>query len=213
MLWARSSNSSRVRRIAYSPRRSASFRQPKKLKIRMADGGKIAAGRRGRSIEQSPRCLDGAAVDENILVMSDQFPAAALTMRTHVEFRSAKFPAYQGEEVQVNPGLWGKRLGEYLHERLAQNRIAVGGIYAEDWGWAVPLKHDAIPIWIRCGHYQEWEDGYLVSIEPSKPTIRKGLFRKVDTTAEVEKVAAAIDQIVRADPEIRDVRWWKEDER
>jgi len=28
-------------------------------------------------------------------------------MCTHVEFRSAKFPAYSEEEEKVNPGLWG----------------------------------------------------------------------------------------------------------
>jgi hypothetical protein len=137
----------------------------------------------------------------------------AISMRTHVEFRSAKFPAYPGEEEQVNPGLWGKRLAEYLHDRLAQAGMPVGEVYAEDWGWAVPLKHDAFPMWVGCGHYEEYEDGFLVFIEPSKPTIRKGLFGKINTTSDVEKIAAAIDQILRADPEIRDVRWWAEDEK
>ena len=34
------------------------------------------------------------------------------TMKTQVEFRSDKFPPYEGEEEQINPGLWGKRLAE-----------------------------------------------------------------------------------------------------
>jgi hypothetical protein len=33
-------------------------------------------------------------------------------MKTQVEFRSSKFPPYEGEEEQINPGLWGKRLAE-----------------------------------------------------------------------------------------------------
>lgn len=33
-------------------------------------------------------------------------------MQTMVSFRSAKFPAYPGEEEDINPGLWGKRLAE-----------------------------------------------------------------------------------------------------
>lgn len=132
-------------------------------------------------------------------------------MRTHVEFRSAKFPAYPGEEEQVNPGLWGKRLAEYLRSKLAENGMAVGEIYAEDWGWAVPIKHDAFPMWIGCGHYQEYEDGYLVFIEPSKPTIRKGLFRKIDTTTDVERIAAILDRILKADPGVSGIRWWRED--
>jgi hypothetical protein len=55
-------------------------------------------------------------------------------MRTHVEFRSAKFPAYPREEEQVNPGLWGKRLAEYLHRKLKEEGIEAEEIYSEDWG-------------------------------------------------------------------------------
>lgn len=134
-------------------------------------------------------------------------------MRTHVEFRSDKFPPYPDEEVQVNPGLWGKRLAEHLRAQLAGKGIAVGEIYAEDWGWAVPLHHDAFPLWIGCGHYQAYPNGYLVFIEPSQPILRKGLFKKIDTTADVERIAAVLDGILRTDPEIRAVRWWKEDEK
>jgi len=33
-------------------------------------------------------------------------------MKTQVEFRSSKFPPYEGAQQQINPGLWGKRLAE-----------------------------------------------------------------------------------------------------
>lgn len=35
-------------------------------------------------------------------------------MRTHFEFRSAAFPAYEGESEQINPGRHGKRLAAAL---------------------------------------------------------------------------------------------------
>jgi len=134
-------------------------------------------------------------------------------MRTHVEFRSAKFPPYPGEEGDVNPGLWGKRLAEYLLWDLRERGIATGEIYSEDWGWVVPLRHEPFSMWVGCGHYQEYEDGFLIFIEPSKPTVRKGLFKKIDTTTDVARVAEAIDAILTSDRDIRDVRWWTEDER
>lgn len=133
-------------------------------------------------------------------------------MRTHVEFRSAKFPPYPGEEEGINPDLWGKRLAEYLRDELAARGIETGEIFAEDWGWVVPLRHEAFPMWIGCGHYQEYDDGYLVIIEPSKPTVRKAFFKKIDTTADVARVADALNAILNADPEIRAVRWWDESE-
>ena len=38
-------------------------------------------------------------------------------MKTQVEFKSSKFPPYDGEEEQINPGLWGRKLAEYLVEK------------------------------------------------------------------------------------------------
>ena len=134
-------------------------------------------------------------------------------MKTHVEFRSAKFPAYPGEEDEVNPDLWGKRLAEYLYQKLREQGIETKEIFAEDWGWVVPLRHDVFSMWVGCGHYQEYPDGYLVFVEPSKPTVRKGLFKKIDTTADVEKVTGAIDRILKSDPDIHDIRWWAENEK
>ena len=134
-------------------------------------------------------------------------------MRTHVEFRSTKFPAYPGEEAEVNPDQWGKRLVEYLKLKLREHDFATGQIYAEDWGWGNPLCHEVFPMWIGCGSYAEFQDGYLVFIEPSKATVRSGWFRKIDTTADVEKVASVLDAILKADPDILAIRWWSEDER
>jgi len=51
-------------------------------------------------------------------------------MKTQVEFRSSRFPPYDGEEEQINPGLWGKRLAEYLG--------------AEALGTLIPGKKSAI---------------------------------------------------------------------
>lgn len=133
-------------------------------------------------------------------------------MRTHVEFRSARFPAYEGEEEQVNPDLWGKRLAEYLSQRLRSAGVLTGEIYAEDWGWGIPLPHDDFSMWMGCGRYQEYPDGYLVFVEPSKPMIRNFL-KKIDTTAAVGRVVEALNRILNSDPEIRDVRWWSDDEK
>jgi hypothetical protein len=130
-------------------------------------------------------------------------------LRTHVGFRSDAFPAYPDEEGDV----WGKRLAEFLEAQLRARGIAARAILQEDWGWVIPLVNEKFPMWIGCGHHAEFPDGFLVFIEPSKPTIRKFLFRKIDTTEDVSRIAAALDEILNADPRIRDVRWWDEGER
>jgi len=122
-------------------------------------------------------------------------------MKTHVEFRSDKFPPYEGEEDQINPDLWGKRLGEYLKEKLIGHGIETGDLIAEDWGWRLPVKNETFSMWIGCGHYQEYPNGYLCFVEPSKPTIRVG------------RVVEALGKILESDRDITDVRWWDEDEK
>jgi hypothetical protein len=44
-------------------------------------------------------------------------------MKTQVEFRSAKFPPYEREQEQINPGLWGKRLAEYFVQKLTEKGL------------------------------------------------------------------------------------------
>jgi len=135
-------------------------------------------------------------------------------MRTHVEFRSSKFPAYPGEEEKINPNLWGQRLAEYLQVKLKDLGILTDEeIGFEDWGCRLSLVGTPFPMWIGCGHYQEYPDGYLCFIEPSKPTIRKFPFTKIDTTGEVARIADALDGILTSNPDIHGLRWWSENEK
>ncbi len=132
-------------------------------------------------------------------------------MKTHIEFISTKFPPYPGEDDEVNPGLYGKRLAEYLLVRLPTKGIEATGILAEDWGWVVLIKNEAFPLWVGCGNYAEYENGFLCFVEPSKPTIRRW-FKKIDTTQTVSRVAQALESIFAEDPEIKSLRWWTDEE-
>jgi len=132
-------------------------------------------------------------------------------MRTHVEFTSAAFPAYPGEEDQINPGRYGKRVAEYLASELPKAGFAVRTIGAEDWGWCVELENAAFPLWIGCGNYEERENAFLCFIEPSKPKIRKWL-RSIETSSVVERLASALDAMLRGRADVTKIRWWAEDE-
>jgi hypothetical protein len=93
-----------------------------------------------------------------------------LPMLTHVEFRSDKFPAYEGEEEQINPDLWGKRLTEFLCDKLLTEGFKTEEPLAEDWGWRIDVVNEGFSLWIGCGHYQEYPDGYLCFIDASVHT-------------------------------------------
>jgi hypothetical protein len=133
-------------------------------------------------------------------------------MRTHVEFRSSAFPPYEGESEQINPGRFGRRLAEFLQSRLADQGILTQEIYSEDWGWAIPVVNDAFALWVGCGNYEEYPDGFLCFIEPSKPVVRRWVFKRIDTRATVERVAAAIETALASQPAVHDLRWWSKNE-
>lgn len=127
-------------------------------------------------------------------------------MKTQVEFRSSKFPPYDGEEDQINPGLWGKRLAEYLAKNLDNKGIVTQEMIAEDWGWYVPMQIDGIKLAICCGHQNGEDDEFLCFTDPGKPVVKK-LFRKTDITPQLTRLTEALNQILSADPEVRNIVW------
>jgi hypothetical protein len=127
-------------------------------------------------------------------------------MKTQVTFRSKNFPPYDGEEEQINPGLWGKRLAEYLVEHLKPYRIETDEIVAEDWGWYIPIKNEGFRLAICCGHQMGDDDEFLCFTDPSTPVIRK-LFKNIDATDELTRVVAAMDSVLSSDPAISDSEW------
>ncbi len=134
-------------------------------------------------------------------------------MKTQIEFKSTAFPPYPDEGEQVNPGRYGKRLAEFLAGELGKRGFDVQGIRSEDWGWAVDLKNEAFPLWVGCGNYEEFADGFLCFIEPSKPTIKKGLFSKIETGSTVERLASALENSLSESGKVSDIRWWADNER
>jgi hypothetical protein len=132
-------------------------------------------------------------------------------MQTHVEFRSDRFPALEGEEKLVNPELWGKQLADFLRAGLRGQGFETKEPVAEDWGWVVPVVNKSFRLWIGCGHYQECPDGFLCFIEPHTPFVRK-LFKKIDTRERIAALRQAMDKVLAEDAGISSKRWWTYEE-
>ena len=85
------------------------------------------------------------------------------------------------------------------------------GIGAEDWGWRVDVENDAFPLWVGCGNYDDFENGFLCFIAPSKPFVRRWLSR-IDTSPTVERLASALETALRQRGDVSRLRWWSDDE-
>ena len=127
-------------------------------------------------------------------------------MQTHVAFRSAQFPPNEGEEDQINPGIWGQRLADYLATKLAAHGIVTEAPVAEDWGWYLPVPNEGFPLGVCCGHQDGEADEFICFTEPNTPIVKK-LFRKIDATPQLTRLTTALREILAADPAIRDVAW------
>jgi hypothetical protein len=127
-------------------------------------------------------------------------------MNTHAEFRSKKFPPYDGDEELINPGLWGKRLAEYLVQKMAERGIETEKIVGEDWGWYIPIQNEGFKLAVCCGHQNGDDDEFLCFTDPSTPIIKQ-LFKRIDATPQLTKLTQALQQILSSDPEITDLVW------
>jgi hypothetical protein len=132
-------------------------------------------------------------------------------MRTHLEFISTAFSRVLGEDEEINPGRFGMKLAEFLAESLAACGYNVIDKFAEDWGWRIELENHTFPLWVGCGNYEEFENGFLCFIEPSKPLLRRWL-SKIDTATTVEKLASAIETALLQSGKVSSLRWWSDSE-
>jgi hypothetical protein len=128
-------------------------------------------------------------------------------MDTHVEFRSDKFLPLEGEEKLINPDLWGKRLADFLREGLRKEGFETAEPNAEDWGWCVPVINKSFRLWIGCGRYQAYDDGFLCFMEPHKPFVWR-FFKRVDTRERIDALRRALDKILGDEQGIHSKRWW-----
>ena len=132
-------------------------------------------------------------------------------MKTFVEFRSDKFPAYEGEEEDINPGLWGRKLAEYFVEHLPRYGIEPEEIVAEDWGYYIPIKNDGPRLAICCGHQSGEDNEFLCFTDPNEPVVRK-LFKRIDLSQSLRPILTGMAHLLAADPEIRDIKWYTREE-
>ena len=125
-------------------------------------------------------------------------------------FRSAKFPSLGTEEegVNVEAGVFGKRLADYLSAHLAAKGFPVRTAIAEDFGWWLEIAHDEpYALAVICGHVSDGpDDAFHCSVHPDKPQVRRWL-KSYDTTAKTATLARALEDILRADGDIHDLAW------
>jgi hypothetical protein len=128
-------------------------------------------------------------------------------MRTHLVFRNAILN--DDDANDSNPA--GRRLSNLIAENLLNHGFQVKRVVMEDWGWVILIENKVFPLWIGCSIDPDQDDGHLCFIRPDKAKIRRW-FKSIDTTRTVDRLATALEDIVKSAQHSSDLRWWSEDE-
>jgi hypothetical protein len=127
-------------------------------------------------------------------------------------FRSTRFEIEPGEDKEINPGIYGKQLAEWLKARLEDRGYRVEPIICEDWGRCLMCSRQPFLLWVGCANMTD------LSASPDAPPPKeqitwhcfataevffwRKLFRKVETEPAVAKLHADLGAILTAEPTI-----------
>jgi hypothetical protein len=127
--------------------------------------------------------------------------------------KSSLFEIESGEDERTNPGCYGKQLATWLRSKLIEKGYNVEELIAEDWGWCVMCGREPFLLWVGCGSVLEHgpqldapplrgkDVTWSCFVAAEKPFLR-GLFKRMDTTAAVEKLYKQVEGILKAEPAI-----------
>jgi hypothetical protein len=128
-------------------------------------------------------------------------------MRSNLEFRWSELSDAGSDEAAPR----AQEVAQLLADELPRHGFDVSYVSEEDWGWRVTVANQAFPLWIGCGHYEEYDDGFLCFIEPRTSSVRRFL-KRLPTTETVERLATAIERIIQESGKAHHIRWWTDDE-
>ena len=119
-------------------------------------------------------------------------------------FESSAFAVVPGEDEETNPGIDGQALANWLAEQLRAGGIPAGTVFAEDFGWCVPVASEHHALYAVCAS-AETPDQWQVFV-----FAEGGLFARMlgkDGRAEsVSSLFAAVRHCLESPPSVGGLR-------
>lgn len=122
-------------------------------------------------------------------------------METELYIKSELFPSYPGEEDDINPGRFGKRLAEFTKSLLIEESIDVSDLYSTDYSYELRLDQFKFSVYISTGNIDGEKNEFLISISPKEEFKRK-LFKKISTKETINKIYSILKQGIIDNPKI-----------
>ena len=124
-------------------------------------------------------------------------------------FKTNRFNLSKVGEHFINPCCFGEDLAAWLRIKLSERNVEVRESYQEDWGWELPATQESDSYYLcMSGNSDELstnkDDGEWGIIIEKRRSIEQCL-RGVGKIAANDKMVGTIEEILRAEPAIREV--------
>jgi len=123
----------------------------------------------------------------------------------HLIFESSAFPPVPGEDEETNPGIFGRRLSEWLAEQLRGAGYEVKRLVAEDFGRLIEVEQPGCRLYVAASSTDDTATEWRVFAFSEFGLVAK--LRGAPGGAEaVSKLMAALKGILSTTPQIRVLR-------
>lgn len=125
-------------------------------------------------------------------------------------FKTSRFNLSKVEKHFINPCCFGEDLAAWLRGKLMEKDVETRQPYQEDWGWELPGRIGSDSYYLcMSGNSDELDankdEGEWRIIVEKKRSIGHRLTGKGKIAAD-DKMLSTIEEILRAEPSIREVR-------
>jgi hypothetical protein len=131
-------------------------------------------------------------------------------------FKSSLFEIEPGEDDEINPGIYGRQLTQWLKARLEAGGYAVEAVIAEDWGRCLMCQRSPFSLWVgvssvddetrAAGEIPTKEAVIWHCFATTEGGLRMRMFgKKNEIEASRAKLDATLLSILRSEPAINGV--------
>lgn len=116
-------------------------------------------------------------------------------------FESSAFAPIPGEDRETNPGVFGKALALWLAKQLTAAGFTPGEVFAEDFGWCVPVDSKRHALYVACANNDGASDQWMVFTFAEGGLLTR--LRGKDTRTEsVASLFAAVRRCLESSPSV-----------
>jgi len=111
-------------------------------------------------------------------------------------FETDKFKIVKDEDVETNPGIYGRELSAWLEKQFLSLGYSIEKVLAEDWGWCIICYDKSYLLWIGCsGEYYDEKLIWNCFAEAEKPLFSNP-FKKINTKEALNKLDGELFELL-----------------